>query len=92
MTTTKKTFEYIDKFFESFGCKLLETEYINQSHKMNYRASCGHNELTCYKSFKISTKKCVECAKGVITYTDAIELFTPLDISNAYKALKIFKG
>jgi len=43
--------EKAQKLFKDRGCTLLETEYINDSTKMRYIASCGHEHSITLNNF-----------------------------------------
>ena len=45
------TLERVQKLFEQRGCKLLETEYKNDSTKMRYIATCGHEHSISLNNF-----------------------------------------
>lgn len=46
----KFDYDYVKKYFEEQGCKLISTEYKNWRDKLKYIARCGHeNEITFSK-------------------------------------------
>ena len=49
------------KKFEERGCELLETEYSNNSTKMNYRCNCG-NESSIRWGYFQKGKRCFKCS------------------------------
>lgn len=56
----KLTYEYVEKYFKEEGCKLLETEYKNNSTKMKYICTCGDINEISFDSFKQGCK-CKKC-------------------------------
>lgn len=46
------TLERAKELFRSRGCQLLETEYKNDSTKMRYIATCGHEHFCSLNNFK----------------------------------------
>lgn len=48
----KFSFEEVRDTFEKRGCKLLETEYINDRTPLRYVATCGHERLSTYNNFR----------------------------------------
>ncbi len=58
----KLTFEFVKQYFEDRDCKLLATEYINNSTLMEYECNCENDDCKiCFASFK-SGSRCNECA------------------------------
>ncbi len=58
----KLTFKFVKQYFKDNDCKLLETEYINNSTLMEYECSCGNDECKiCFASFK-NGSRCIECS------------------------------
>lgn len=55
----KYNIENVTKIFEEYGCKLLETEFINTKIKLQYVCSCGNIYFKNLKTFK----RCQTCAK-----------------------------
>lgn len=47
----KWTIERAKELFKQRGCELLETEYVNDSTKMRYIASCGHEHSITLNNF-----------------------------------------
>jgi hypothetical protein len=58
------TFEYVKQFFEERNCELLETEYHNAHHIMNYKCECENISQISYNNFK-KGKRCATCKGGV---------------------------
>ena len=56
------SYKYVYDFFKSKNCELLSKEYINVNSQLEYIASCGHEEITSFKTFRMSEnflcKKC----------------------------------
>lgn len=77
-------YEYIKRFFEENGCKLLSTEYKSCSKKLLYEAKCGHRHDITFDSFKNSDsgRLCPSCShregfkKQSLSYTDVLRLFS----------------
>jgi hypothetical protein len=68
MGRKKIFFEEANKLFETYNCKLLYSEeeykccYINSNTKLNYIASCGHENIIQLRIFKNGTGKiCPSC-------------------------------
>jgi hypothetical protein len=53
-------FNYVKNYFEKYGCKLLETAYLNCDTKMKYQCSCGNISYISFDSFK-HRSRCKEC-------------------------------
>lgn len=47
----KFTLEFVKKTFEERGCKLLETEYLNDRTPLRYIAACGHQRTSTFNNF-----------------------------------------
>jgi len=47
----KFTFEKVQKTFSNRGCKLLETEYVNDRQQLRYIARCGHERTSSFNNF-----------------------------------------
>lgn len=47
----KFTLEFVRKTFEERGCKLLETEYLNDRAPLRYIARCGHERTSTFNNF-----------------------------------------
>ncbi len=55
---TKYTLEQVKNIFEQNKCLLTTETYNNQLDKLNYVASCGHNNTICLKLFP--------CCPGIV--------------------------
>lgn len=64
------TYESMSSYFESKNCKLTYTKeefnnyYTNNRQKLNYIASCGHENNVCWKNFQ-SLNQGINCPKCV---------------------------
>lgn len=58
--TEKHTFDSVKQYFEDNGCELLETEYINNMTKMNYKCSCGNLSKIIFSKFQ-QGQRCSKC-------------------------------
>lgn len=58
---SKLTYEYIKEYIESFGYKLISSEYINSREKLNMKCCNGHIISMNWDNFKYG-KRCRECA------------------------------
>jgi hypothetical protein len=56
----KHTFEYVESFFLENGCKLLETEYINNATPMRYICECGDESKITFAKFR-DGGRCKKC-------------------------------
>ena len=56
----KFTFEHVYNYFENYGCKLLEQEYINIATPMRYICNCGRESKISFESFK-NGQRCRKC-------------------------------
>ena len=66
---TKYTLEQVKNIFEQNKCSLKTETYENQYDKLNYIASCGHNNIINLKSFLQSKgRKCKNCALEIPTF------------------------
>jgi hypothetical protein len=63
----KEMFNRIKKKFQENNCELLETEYVNNRTKMNYRCNCGNNSEITFINFNHG-KRCMKCS-GKEKYT-----------------------
>jgi 5-methylcytosine-specific restriction endonuclease McrA len=54
--------EIVKALFSEKGCELLETEYINNKHPMNYRCVCGTLSKIQLNKF-LSGQRCKECKR-----------------------------
>ena len=64
--TGKHTIEYVRKYFEDRGCKLLETEYIGANTKMRYICKCGREAKITFGHF-YSGRRCWNCRNDKLT-------------------------
>lgn len=70
------TYEQVFTIFESNKCVLLDTKYINQLQKLNYIASCGHQNSVTFKLFlKGAGVKCRPCALNIPTFQIVKKIF-----------------
>jgi hypothetical protein len=72
----KYTYKQVQDIFTEKGC-ILQTEiYKNQLGKLEYTATCGHNNIIIFKDFINGTgKKCRNCALEIPTYQDVVNKF-----------------
>lgn len=59
-------FDYVKEYFENNDCYLVETEYINVKTPMRYIATCGHEYIISFDTFKNApgaSKRCDKCQK-----------------------------
>jgi len=65
----KYTLEQVKQLFEQKGCSLQSNSYINQLNKLNYIASCGHENVTTVKLLMNGYgTKCRNCALEISSY------------------------
>lgn len=58
------SYEFVKKYIEENGCKLLECEYINANTKIKVECGCGNVYTTTFHSFKDNNKyRCDICSK-----------------------------
>lgn len=57
----KLTFEFVNNYFKEQKCKLLETEYINNSTKMKYICKCENEAYITWGHFK-QGQRCMKCS------------------------------
>ena len=73
---TRYTLEQVIAIFESNKCVLLDTEYTNQLHKLNYITTCGHTNSVSLKMFlRGNGLKCKQCALGIPTFQTVTKAF-----------------
>ena len=66
---TKYTLEQVKNIFEQNKCSLTTESYDNQLGKLNYVASCGHNNTISFKLFvKGNGRKCKHCTLEIPSY------------------------
>lgn len=58
----KLDYSEVKKYIESYGCKLLDKDYKNNSIKLHIKCHCGENFYMSLAKFKIN-KKCLSCKK-----------------------------
>jgi len=72
----KYTIEKVTNIFLDRGCVLLEKKYINQYEKLNYIASCGHNNTTILNRYRNGAGTiCRNCALKIPTYEEMYDEF-----------------
>jgi very-short-patch-repair endonuclease/ribosome maturation factor RimP len=57
----KHSFDYINEYFRSNGCELLESEYINANTKMKYKCKCGKASSIIFSAFQNGVR-CMSCS------------------------------
>lgn len=57
----KYTIEEVKEYIESFGYKLLSTEYINSLKKIEIRCPYGHEYKVTFHMFKNQSQRCPYC-------------------------------
>lgn len=73
---TKYTYTQVEQIFQQKGCLLQTTTYVNQLEKLNYVASCGHNNSISLKMFMRGNGiKCKSCALDFLTYEKTSNYF-----------------
>jgi hypothetical protein len=72
----KYTYNQVQQVFEQKGCSLKTITYVNQLDKLNYVATCGHNNIVSFKMFlRGNGIKCKSCALDFLTYEKTYEYF-----------------
>lgn len=67
MRKQKYTFEEVKDFIESKGCKLLSTEYVNNSEKLIIKCSCGEVFKKSFDKFKNGKQyRCKKCGYKIV--------------------------
>ena len=61
----RKPYEEVKTIFEKEGCKLLETEYINNKQDLNYICACGNKSKIRLNSF-LQGQRCKDCGNKKI--------------------------
>jgi len=56
----------IKQYFQEQRCELLESNYVNAKHVMNYKCVCGSIAKICWSNFK-SGRRCKKCRTTKIT-------------------------
>ena len=73
---TKYTHNQVQDIFTQNKCVLISQNYENQLGKLNYVASCGHNNISNFKEFiKGIGIKCRNCALEIPTYENVVKKF-----------------
>lgn len=82
---TKYTLEQVKNIFEQNNCLLKSETYDNQLGKLNYVATCGHNNTISLKLFlKGNGNKCKNCALDIPTYETIVCHFKNKDCHLCY--------
>lgn len=72
----KYTYKQVQDIFSQRSCVLLSTTYNNQLEKLEYTASCGHNNNISVKEILIGHGiKCRKCALEIPTYESMSSYF-----------------
>ena len=72
----KYTYTQVQDTFTQNKCILISEVYGNQLSKLEYVASCGHNNTINFKEFiKGIGKKCRNCALEIPSYEDIVNKF-----------------
>jgi hypothetical protein len=92
------TYQEVNNFVASHGCKLISKEYVNTRGKLKIMCVCGDTYVTSFTSFKYSKKRtCRECSnerlrkdrvKSHSNFVDEVENISP----NCYKFLGKYKN
>ncbi|MGG4198718.1 HNH endonuclease [Peribacillus frigoritolerans] len=71
----RHSIDNVKKEFNEKGFKLLDTEYVNMRHRMNFICICGEEDYMTYDSFKNGSAGCGKCSlkKLVESNTTSIE-------------------
>jgi hypothetical protein len=71
------TLEQVNNIFSSNNCKLLDNTYTNQLTKLNYIATCGHENIIDLKMFLMGNGiKCRSCALEIPNYQTIATVFS----------------
>lgn len=71
------TLEQVNNIFSSNNCKLLDNTYTNQLTKLNYIATCGHENIIDFKMFLMGNGiKCRSCALEIPNYQTIATVFS----------------
>lgn len=57
----KLTFEYVQQYFKSHKCELMEENYKNGSTLMRYKCNCGNISKIRYNNFR-QGQRCTKCS------------------------------
>jgi len=72
----KYTYTQVLDFFAQHNCVLKSETYENQLGKLEYIASCGHQNVISFKEFLTGIgKKCRNCALEIPTYENIVTKF-----------------
>lgn len=72
----KYTYKQVYDTFTQNKCLLISEKYENQLGKLDYMASCGHNNCVIFKEFITGVGvKCRNCALEIPTYEDVVKKF-----------------
>ena len=72
----KYTYTQVQDTFIQNKCILISEVYGNQLSKLDYIASCGHNNCVIFKEFRNGIGvKCRNCALEIPTYEDVVKKF-----------------
>ena len=72
----KYTYKQVQDIFTQHNCILISEKYENQLGKLEYAASCGHNNIVMLKEFINGIgRKCRNCALEIPTYEDVVKKF-----------------
>lgn len=73
---TKYTYTQVKDTFIQQKCHLVSETYGNQLSKLDYIASCGHNNCVIFKEFRNGVGvKCRNCALEIPTYESVLKKF-----------------
>lgn len=87
--SNKLTFEFVKKYIESRGYKLLSTEYVNNRENLILECPKGHKWETTFHNFKDSKVKCFWCYVNG-DYTSKFELSVREYINEIYSGRVIY--
>lgn len=77
--------DFVRNYINEHDCKLLSTEYINGSQKLDLLCSCGEQFQTTFLNFKLRNKiKCNKCSIGRVNnaYLTLDEVTKYLELNN----------
>ena len=93
--------DFVKKYISSFGCILIDDNYVNGNQKLNLICDCGENFETTFNKFKNRNKtKCNKCSIGrknntyltieeVIDYLESKSLVLMSDYHNSSSKIKL---
>lgn len=71
------TYQQVRDIFSQKKCILISEVYSNQLSKLDYTATCGHNNTICLKDFICGAGiKCKKCALDIPTYEFVCKKFS----------------